>query len=81
MMTRAAAVKLVSKRIRVNTICPGPIQTGLTETGPEEIVRGEPPRHLMDRPGTPEELANGALYLSEDESAFLTGTELGIDRG
>src|SRR6266478_6251378 len=39
------------------------------------------PRHLLNRPGEPEEIAAGAVYLASDDAAFVTATDLLIDGG
>ncbi|TCK69763.1 SDR family oxidoreductase [Acidipila rosea] len=80
------AVELASRKIRVNTITPGPINTpiagkmGLTPAqmaGFGEMIARVP----LQRPGEPEEIAAAAFYFASDESRFTTGTELIIDGG
>ena len=39
------------------------------------------PQHLLDRPGEPEEIAAGAVYLASDDASFITATDLLIDGG
>lgn len=80
------AAELAQRRIRVNTITPGPINTpiggkmGLT---PEQMAGfGEMiARVPLKRPGEADEVAAAALYFASDESRFTTGTELVIDGG
>ena len=80
------AAELASRRIRVNTITPGPINTpiaGKMGLSPEQIegfgqmVANGP----LGRRGEPEEIAAAALYYASDESKFTTGTELRVDGG
>jgi NAD(P)-dependent dehydrogenase (short-subunit alcohol dehydrogenase family) len=82
--TRILAMDHAIDRIRANTISPGFILTDRSSArvgGKERarVVNG--PRHLLNRPGEPEEIAAGALYLAGDESSFVTATDLLIDGG
>jgi NAD(P)-dependent dehydrogenase (short-subunit alcohol dehydrogenase family) len=82
LMTKSAAVELVSKNIRVNAVCPGMFDTNLFETSvPREAW--EPLISLvpMKRFGKPDEIAHGVVFLASDESSFMTGTDLVIDGG
>ena len=90
-LTRSIAVDFVGKGIRCNAICPGTIESpslegriadlgksiGGTDKAREMFVSRQP----MGRLGTPDEIANLALYLASDESAFTTGTTQVIDGG
>ena len=80
-MTKNAAITYASQNIRVNSLHPGFIATPLTDSQAPEVnafVVGMTP---MGRPGLPEEIACGALFLASDESSFMTGSELVIDGG
>jgi NAD(P)-dependent dehydrogenase (short-subunit alcohol dehydrogenase family) len=82
--TRILAMDHAVDRIRANTISPGFILTERSSrrVGGKErarIVNG--PRHLLNRPGEPDEIAAGAVYLASDESSFVTATDLLIDGG
>jgi NAD(P)-dependent dehydrogenase (short-subunit alcohol dehydrogenase family) len=82
--TRILAMDHAVDNIRVNSISPGFILTerSSARVGGKErarIVNG--PRHLLNRPGQPEEIAVGALYLAGEESSFVTATDLLIDGG
>jgi NAD(P)-dependent dehydrogenase (short-subunit alcohol dehydrogenase family) len=85
MLSRCLAKDGASARIRVNSICPGYIDTPIMER-----VFAEQPdpaaaraqvigRQPLGRMGTPQDVANGALFLASDEASFISGTELTID--
>jgi 3alpha(or 20beta)-hydroxysteroid dehydrogenase len=78
-MTAAAALELARYRIRVNSIHPGVIDTPMLGdfTENEKIVRATPLRRM----GTPEEIANVALFLASDESSYMTGAHVVVDGG
>lgn len=82
--TRILAMDHAADNIRANTVSPGFILTDRSSArsgGKEQarIING--PRHLLNRPGEPEEIAAGALYLASEESSFVTATDLLIDGG
>ncbi len=82
-LTRAMAIDHAADRIRVNAICPGPIDSPIMRD-----EKGEPTRlaaasavwPLKGR-GTPEDVARLALFLVTDEARWMTGTILGCDGG
>jgi NAD(P)-dependent dehydrogenase (short-subunit alcohol dehydrogenase family) len=78
---------LKSRRIRVNAVSPGPIDTpGLNElvasTGAGEqrlkMISGNVP---LGRLGLPEDIAKAVVFLASDDSTYITGTELFVDGG
>jgi NAD(P)-dependent dehydrogenase (short-subunit alcohol dehydrogenase family) len=82
--TRILAMDHAVDNIRANTISPGFILTERSSrrTGGKEKARAiNGPRHLLNRPGEPEEIAAGALYLASDDASFVTATDLLIDGG
>ena len=81
--TKAAAVQYAPENIRVNSVHPGPIDTEmLAASAQNRGGRTEPGREIpLGRPGRPEEVAYGVLYLASDESSYVTGSELVIDGG
>lgn len=86
-LTKAVAADFMTRGVRANAICPGTVQTPsleqrLAATGDydaayEAFVARQP----MGRMGRPEEIAQLAVYLASDESAFTTGTINVIDGG
>ena len=86
-LTRTLALDYAAHGIRVNAILPGAIDTPLLR---RSFARAPDPavseaaslaRHPMHRFGRPEDVAEAALYLASDASAFTTGTELVVDGG
>lgn len=80
---RTFATELAPRRIRVNTITPGPIDTPIAaKTGMSpEMMASMAKKVPLGRIGDVEEIAAAALYFASDESKFTTGTELRIDGG
>jgi NAD(P)-dependent dehydrogenase (short-subunit alcohol dehydrogenase family) len=86
-MTRALAVDCGELGIRVNCLCPGPIDTPMLrdwfEAGedPAELERRQTEPVLLKRVGEPEEIAETALFLASDASSFMTGAVVVADGG
>lgn len=82
-MARNMAIDLASKKIRVNCILPGTTDTPLIRTSnvTEESLAEVAKTFPLKRFGTPDDMANGIVYLLSDASSFVTGTELVIDGG
>lgn len=78
-----AAREYASRKVRVNSICPGMVDTPLIHRGTitEEQLAEDAKRYPLGRYGQPEDIANGALYLLSDASSWLTGHDLVIDGG
>jgi NAD(P)-dependent dehydrogenase (short-subunit alcohol dehydrogenase family) len=87
MFGKTLAVDLAAYHIRVNAICPGIIDTPLFRSSwegaadPEAELAKILDRYVIRRPGEPEEIAHAALYLTSDESSFVTGAALAVDGG
>ncbi len=82
--TRVLAMDHAADNIRANTISPGFILTERSSRrsgGKEKARLLNGPRHLLNRPGEPEEIAAGAAYLASDDASFVTATDLLIDGG
>lgn len=85
-VARIVGKELLSRRIRVNMVSPGPTDTEIfkRDASPEEIqgmrdmLSGVVP---MGRMGTSEEIARAALFLASDEASFINGVDLYVDGG
>jgi NAD(P)-dependent dehydrogenase (short-subunit alcohol dehydrogenase family) len=87
-MTRALAVELGSRGVRVNAICPGFIDTpiwqrNLTAMGAEgeRFAQRIAALHPVGRRGRPADVAHASLWLTQPDSAFITGSTLVVDGG
>jgi NAD(P)-dependent dehydrogenase (short-subunit alcohol dehydrogenase family) len=83
-MSRELGVEFARQGVRVNALCPGPVDTPLLR----ELFAEDPERaarrlvHVpMGRFGTAEEIANGVLFLASDESSFMTASTFLVDGG
>ncbi|MCW3796477.1 SDR family oxidoreductase [Sphingomonas sp. BN140010] len=85
-LVKTAAQQLAGSNVRVNAICPGLIETGMTEFVYERArAKGQEDRlgHLnpLRRGGVPREIAQAALFLASDESSYVNGHALVVDGG
>lgn len=80
---KASALELAPRKIRVNTIAPGMIETNLLNNSEisEEQLKIDRLRYPMKRYGQPEEIGYAAIYLLSDATKWITGTSLLIDGG
>jgi len=92
---KSLSVRLAPEKIRVNAVCPGPIDTPMLRVfvarpdqkstagmDPEDLVRRRAGGSVpLGRTGRPEEIANAALFLLSDEASFITGAALPVDGG
>ena len=80
-MTKAAALELAGKNIRVNSVHPGPIDTDMLNVRTREENLRRVQQVPMKRLGTKEEIAGLVLFLLSDESRYMTGSEVAMDGG
>lgn len=83
MFSKNAALELGANGIRVNAILPGLISTPLTSslTAVDAILKDYAGRIVLDRPGSPDEIAAPSLFLASDAASYITGTSLVVDGG
>ena len=81
--TKAAALQYAAENIRVNSVHPGIVTTGMNQEINNDPVLSIPRLAAtpMGRFGQPIDIANGCLFLASDESGWMTGAELVIDGG
>jgi NAD(P)-dependent dehydrogenase (short-subunit alcohol dehydrogenase family) len=86
-LTRTAAYELAPRKIRVNSVNPGPIHTaifgklGMPDEALQEFASAMQNRIPLKRFGEPEEVATLVAFLASDDARFITGAEYNIDGG
>ncbi|MDV6286266.1 glucose 1-dehydrogenase [Rhodococcus jostii] len=83
-LTRVAAAELSPSRIRVNCLVPGAVTGPMLGVNIPDSDQRDPNRWTglpLRRPGEPEEIAEGAVFLASNESSYITGTDLVLDGG
>ncbi|OKP80501.1 short-chain dehydrogenase [Paenibacillus helianthi] len=85
-LTKAAAIEYVRKGVRVNAICPGGVDTALTQSVPMMMQESgympeEFPNMRIGRFAEPTEIAEIVVFLASDKSAYLTGSIIAVDGG
>ena len=93
-MVMSLAQRFAKDGVRVNAVCPGPVDTPMLPTffarpgetidkaTLDERIRTSVPMVVpLGRPGRPEEIAHGALWLASDDASFVTGIALPVDGG
>lgn len=84
-LSKTAAVEYAKRGIRINTVCPGGINTGgmafYLDKMPTEMRDKVLNSHAMGRLAEPEEIADAVIYLCSDQSSFITGHDMVVDGG
>lgn len=79
--TKSVAKELGSRNIRSNAIAPGFIETAMTKQLPEAVIEEYMKNIPLKRPGTPDDVANIALFLASDMSSYVTGQVIHVCGG
>lgn len=80
-LARSAARELGDRGVRVNAIAPGLIDTDLAADVPADHVAALTRRTALGRTGTPEDVADVAVFLASDDARYITGQVIGVDGG
>lgn len=85
--TRTAAIELAPRKIRVNAVNPGPVETpifgktGMTEEQLSGFAEAMKKRVPVNRLGATDDIAKLVVYLASEDASFITGSEINIDGG
>ena len=86
-LNKTLAIELADRKIRVNSVSPGPIATpiyskmGMDEAALNAFAADVQAKIPLQRFGQSEDVAQAALFLASEESGFLTGSEIPVDGG
>ncbi len=80
-LTKSSAKELCTRGITVNAVAPGFIETEMTHVLPAAARQAFLDRALVNRPGTPNDVAAAVLFLASDSASYITGQVLTVDGG
>jgi len=84
-LTKSAALEYAARGIRINAVCPGLIQTPMSDqmiaSGQAEALKAMEKNIPMGRVGRPEEIATAVLWLCSDAASYVTGQSISVDGG
>jgi NAD(P)-dependent dehydrogenase (short-subunit alcohol dehydrogenase family) len=86
-VVRGAATELAARRIRVNAISPGPIETpifgklGISKNAADDFLKDAASHIPLQRIGNVDEIAGTAVFLASEDASFITGSEIAVDGG
>lgn len=80
-LTKSTAKELAVRNVRCNAIAPGFIETEMTKTLAEEVIKSYAELIPVQRMGKPEDVANLCLFLASDLSSYITGQVINVDGG
>jgi 3-oxoacyl-[acyl-carrier protein] reductase len=80
-LTKAIAIEIASRKITVNAVAPGFIETPMTDVLPEKVKEELKARIPLGRMGSPREIAAAIVFLASDEAGYITGHVLNVNGG
>ena len=80
-LTKTAALEYATSNIRVNAVCPGPIDTPMLRGASERVIDAMATAQPNGRLGQPREIAEAAVWLCSDAASFVTGHPMPVDGG
>ena len=80
-LTKVAAMEMAAAGVRVNSISPGTMLTGMTKGMTPDALKALDAIQPIGRAARPEEMARGVLYLASDDASYVTGHDLVVDGG
>ncbi|KAG0445551.1 hypothetical protein HPB47_014049 [Ixodes persulcatus] len=80
-LTKAVALEVATKSIRVNTVLPGPVDTPMLAKTPAEAVATYVQATALKRVGQPEEIAETIAFMCSPKSSFMTGAAVDVTGG